>query len=137
MNEGRGVMTSNAGFATAINCMDGRTQNPVIKWMMKHYSVGYVDMITEPGVDAILAENRDTRTIESIKREVGISIEKHGSKFIAVVGHYDCAGNPVAMNIHLAQIRSAIETVASWGFSAQVFGVWIGDHWNVDSEIHL
>jgi carbonic anhydrase len=126
-----------AGFATAINCMDGRTQNPVIEWMRKHYGVSYVDMITEPGVDAILAENRDIRTIESIKRKVGISIEKHGSKFIVVVGHYDCAGDPVDMNTHLAQIRSAIETVASWGFRAQVFGVWIGDHWNVDSEIHL
>jgi len=111
-------MTSNAGFATAINCMDGRTQNPVIEWMRKHYSVSYVDMITEPGVDAILAENRDTRTIESIKRKAGISIEKHGSKFIAVVGHYDCAGNPADMNTHLAQIRSAIETVASWRCSA-------------------
>jgi hypothetical protein len=88
-------------------------------------------------VDAILAENRDTRTIESTKRKVGISIEKHGSKFIAAVGHYDCAGNPVDMNTHLAQIRSAIETVASWRFRAQVFGIWIGDHWNVDSEIHL
>jgi hypothetical protein len=51
--------------------MDGRTQNPVIEWMRKHYGVSYVDMITEPGVDAILAENRDTRTIESIKEESG------------------------------------------------------------------
>lgn len=124
-----------AGFATAINCMDGRTQNPVIEWMRKHYIVSYADMITEPGVDAILAENRDIRTIESIKRKVGISTEKHGSKIIVVVGPY--AGDSVDMNTHLAQIRSAIETVASWGFRAQVFGVWIGDHWNVYSEIHL
>ena len=71
MNEGRGVMTSNAEFATAINCMDGRTQNHVIEWMRKHYSVSYVDVITEPGVDTTLAENRDTRTIESIKEESG------------------------------------------------------------------
>jgi carbonic anhydrase len=107
-----------AGFATAINCMDGRTQNPLIEWMRKHYGVSYVDIITEPGVDAILAENRDTRTIESIKRKVGTSIEKHGSKFIVVVGHYDCAGNPADMNTHLAQIRSAIETATSWRCSA-------------------
>jgi hypothetical protein len=64
-------MTSHAKFATAINCIDGRTQNPVIEWMRKHYSVSYADMITEPGVDAILAENRDIRTIESIKEESG------------------------------------------------------------------
>ena len=117
--------------------MDGRTQNPVIEWMRKHYAVSYVDMITEPGVDAVLAENRDTRTIESIRRRVSISVEKHGSKLIAVAGHHDCAGNPVDESAHLAHIRSAIKTVASWGFSAEVFGIWVGEHWNVDSEIHL
>jgi carbonic anhydrase len=89
------MSSESARFGTAINCMDGRTQIPVIEWMRKRYRVSYVDMITEPGVDAVLAENDDTRTIESIKRKVRISTEKHGSRLIAVVGHYDCAGNPV------------------------------------------
>jgi len=74
-----------ARFGTAINCMDGRTQIPVIEWMRKRHGVSYVDMITEPGVDAVLAANDDAQTIESIKREVGISTEKHGSRIIAVV----------------------------------------------------
>jgi hypothetical protein len=115
--------------------MDGRTQIPVIEWMRKRYRVSYVNMITEPGVDAVLAENDDTRTIESIKRKVRISTEKHGSRLIAAVGHYDCAGNPVDMHAHLAQIQSAVERMASWGFKAQVLGIWIGEHWNVDREI--
>jgi len=129
------MSSESARFGTAINCMDGRTQIPVIEWMRKRYRVSYVDMITEPGVDAVLAENDDTRTIESIKRKVRISNEKHGSRLIAVVGHYDCAGNPVDMHTHLAQIQSAVERMASWGSKAQVFGIWIGEHWNVDREI--
>jgi hypothetical protein len=96
------MVSGNAGFATAINCMDGRTQVPVIEWMKKRYGVDYVDMITEPGVDAILSENKDMQTIERIKKRLSISIEKHHSKFIAVVGHHDCAGNPVDMQTHLA-----------------------------------
>lgn len=35
-------------FATAINCIDGRTQLPVIEWARKKYGVDYVDMITKP-----------------------------------------------------------------------------------------
>jgi len=112
------MSSESARFGTAISCMDGRTQIPVIEWMRKRYRVSYVDMITEPGVDAVLAENDDTRTIESIKRKVRISTEKHGSRLIAVVGHYDCAGNPVDMHTHLAQIQSAVERMASWGFKA-------------------
>jgi hypothetical protein len=130
------MVSGNAEFATAINCMDGRTQVSVIEWMKKRCGVDYVDMITEPGVDAILAENKDTQTIERIKAKVNISIQKHHSEFIAVAGHHDCAGNPVDMQTHLAQIRSATRTVASWGFKTQVLGLWVGEHWNVDNEIH-
>lgn len=36
-------------FVTAINCMDGRVQEPVIKWMKEKYNATYVDMITEAG----------------------------------------------------------------------------------------
>lgn len=35
-------------FAAAINCMDGRTQVPVIEFLKNKYGVDYVDMITEP-----------------------------------------------------------------------------------------
>ena len=129
--------SGNAKFATAINCMDGRTQIPVFEWMRRRCGVDYVDMITEPGVDAILAENEDMQTIQRIRGKVNISVEKHNSRFIVVVGHHDCAGNPVEMQIHLAQIHSAIRTIASWGFNVQVFGIWVGEHWSVDNQIQL
>lgn len=87
-------------FATAINCIDGRTQIPVIDYIRKKYKVDYVDMITEPGPIRVLAENTDKPTIESIKRRVGISTEKHGSVHIVIVGHHDCAGNPVEKATH-------------------------------------
>lgn len=115
--------------------MDGRTQIPVVEWMKKRYGVSYVDMITEPGVDAVLAMNDDVQTIESIKRKVSISAQKHGSKLVAVVGHHDCAGNPVDTYTHLAQIRLAVETLPSWRLNARIFGVWIGEDWKVGNEI--
>ncbi|MCK4433251.1 MAG: hypothetical protein KAV48_04880, partial [Methanomicrobia archaeon] len=55
-------------FATAINCMDGRVQIPVIEWLKRKYSASYVDMITEPGPNKILAESKDDPVIETIKR---------------------------------------------------------------------
>ena len=129
--------SGNAKFATAINCMDGRTQIPVIEWMKKNYAVDYVDMITEPGVDAIMGENKDVHTIEWIKSKVKISIERHNSRIITIVGHHECAGNPVDMQTHFAQIRSAIRTMSSWKFNVQVLGVWVGERWTVDNEFHL
>ena len=36
-------------FATAINCMDGRVQLPVIKFLQERFKAEYVDIISEPG----------------------------------------------------------------------------------------
>lgn len=117
-------------FATAVNCIDGRTQKPVIEWLERKYSVDYVDMITEPGPNRILSENKDI-TVESIKRRVEISVTKHNSKIIAIVGHHDCAGNPVEKDVQLKQILSAIKTVESWNFKVQIIGLWIDENWDV------
>lgn len=121
-------------FATAINCMDGRVQHPVRDFMQKKYKVDHVDTITEAGPDGILAANQDKLALESIKRRVEVSTGKHGSKHIAIVGHHDCAGNPVDKEAHLAHIRSAIKTVKSWGVKAEVIGLWVDDKWKV-SEV--
>ena len=125
---------SEKAFATAINCMDGRVQIPVTEFLKKKYGVDYVDMIAEPGPNGILATDKDKSIIDSIKKRVGISTAKHGSKYIAIAGHHDCAGNPVDKETHLAHIRSAIKTVKSWGIKAEVIGLWVDDKWKV-SEV--
>ncbi|MCK4637628.1 MAG: hypothetical protein KAT49_07095 [Methanomicrobia archaeon] len=118
-------------FATAINCMDGRVQIPVIEWLKRKYSASYVDMITEPGPNKILAESKDDPVIETIKRRVKISVNKHASEIIAIVGHYDCAGNPVDRDTQIKQIRSAIRIVESWNFNVQIIGLWVDENWKV------
>ena len=40
-------------FGTAINCIDGRTQEPVIDFMKQKYNIDGVDMVTFPGVDGL------------------------------------------------------------------------------------
>jgi len=120
---------SEGKFATVINCMDGRTQLPVNEWMKREFKVDYVDTITEPGPNKILAENKD---VELIKRRVLISVNKHGSKNIAIVGHHDCAGNPVDKKAQLIHIAEAIKTVTSWNLNAGVVGLWVDENWRVN-----
>ena len=116
-------------FATAINCIDGRTQKPVIDFIRKKFSVDYVDMITEPGPDKILSENKKSGITESIKRRVEVSIEKHKSKATVVIGHHDCAGNPVNGKTHRMQIKKAVQNVGSWNSEVPVFGLWLDRDW--------
>lgn len=127
-------MSGHGSFATAINCMDGRVQIPVNEWLRRRFSVDYVDTITEPGPNKILAENKDSSAVASIKRRVDISVNKHGSKFIAIAGHHDCAGNPVDKATQLAQTRAAVKTVKSWSLAVSVVGLWVDEGWEV-SEV--
>jgi len=119
-------------FATAINCMDGRVQLPVTNWLRENVAVDYVDMVTEPGPDKILAEGAGA-AVDSIKARVLISVNKHGSDTILVSAHHDCAGNPVARAQHEAHVRQSVIKICSWNLPVKrVFGAWIGEDWKVE-----
>ncbi|NGX32362.1 MAG: hypothetical protein K1060chlam4_00405 [Candidatus Anoxychlamydiales bacterium] len=122
----------NKKFATAINCIDGRVQLPVIDWLKKEAQIDYVDMITEPGPNKVLSENKDRVVIESIKKRVGISIERRNSRLIAIVGHFDCLGNPSNKDVQLQDIKNAIEVVKTWELDAKIIGLWVDENFNVN-----
>lgn len=122
---------NHGSFATAINCMDGRVQLPVIGYLKEKHGVDYVDVITEPGPIKALSERSDQAVLESIRRRLEISVLKHRSRHVVVVGHHDCAGNPVGKDVQLRQIAQAVETVRSWGFGCEVRGLWVDENWNV------
>jgi hypothetical protein len=119
-------------FAAAINCMDGRTQLPVIEWMKREYGVDHVDTITEPGPVRILAEGTDTPALDSIRRRLTISVAKHGSTRVAIVAHADCAGNPVDKETQLGQLPAAAAAVRSWGMGVGLDLLWLGPDWQVE-----
>ena len=116
-------------FATSVSCMDGRIQIPLAQWIKENHSIDFVDVIAEPGIDRMVAENLD---LESIKNKVGISINAHKSELIVVSGHHDCAGNPVSDEEHVSQIRKGVEVISSWGLNVKVVGIWVDDSWNVN-----
>lgn len=117
---------SHGTFGTAINCMDGRTQEPVAKYIRERYRVDYVDTITEPGPVKLLTSGS---LPASIKTRVDISTGKHGSKVVAVVGHHDCAGNPVAKDVQVEQLGKAVALLRKSYPGVEVIGLWVGDDW--------
>jgi hypothetical protein len=120
-----------ATFATAISCIDGRVQDPVAAWMRKQFQVDFVDTITEPGADGVLAQG-PSDVVASIREKVMVSTDAHQSRVVAVVGHHGCAGNPVPREDHLRQIGQGMMVVASWGLPVRVVGLWVNDQWQVE-----
>ncbi len=119
-------------FATAVNCTDGRVQEPVIQYLKKQYGVHYVDMITEAGPDKILAENKEKYKINSIKQRIELSLRQHGSSVVLMAGHAHCDGNPVDKKIHIAQILNSAATIRNWYPDIEIIPVWIGEDWKIE-----
>lgn len=117
-------------FGTGINCIDGRTQLPLAKWMKEKHSLDYIDMITEPGVDKVLSESSEK--VEAIKAKVMISVNAHKSNIVVIAGHHDCAGNPVSKEEHEKQIKKSVENIRAWNLPVKVIGAWINDKWEVE-----
>ena len=115
--------------ATCLNCMDGRVQLPVVHWIKEQHRVDFVDVITEAGMDAVLANQDD---IHEILRSIDISVNINGSTKLFVVGHFDCRGNPADQNTHHHQIISAVKRLKERWRRHEVSGLWVNDHWQVE-----
>ncbi|MBU3159600.1 hypothetical protein KPL37_07525 [Clostridium frigoris] len=117
-------------FGTALNCIDGRTQIPIINWFKENFDVDYVDLITEPGMDKTLSQGNWVET-EKLREKVIISITAHNSNIVAVIGHYDCAVNPVCDCKQVRDIIKSTYIVKSWGLPIRVIGLWVDEFWYV------
>lgn len=115
--------------ATCLNCMDGRVQLPVLNWIMGHNPVDFVDVITEAGMDGVLAQQEN---IDEIIRSIQVSVNLNKSASIFIVGHYDCRGNPVDENTHKAEIADAVKRLRSQWTKIPISGLWVNSRWQVD-----
>ncbi len=118
-------------FFTAINCMDGRVQLPVIKYIQEKFDALYVDMITEPGPILYLSEHTEHQLASSIFYRVDLSISNHNPKGIVITGHHDCAGNPTSEDEQIIQIRKSKAILEYRYPELPIYGLWLDDNFNV------
>lgn len=109
--------------------MDGRVQLPVLRWILNKYKIDFVDVITEAGIDGVLAKQRD---ISEIIRSIKISVDINKSSKIFIVGHYDCRGNPVDKNVHRQQVIKAVERLRTYWPCLDIVGLWVNSRWQVE-----
>ncbi len=121
-------MSSEEKFATAINCMDGRSIRAVLQYFEDTFGILYVDTPSDAG--SVKCCDGDDKTLEAVRfKVVEVSIKKHGSKHVAIVAHDECAGNPISRDEQIEQIERYIDIVHSWlseeGINdVKVFGLW-------------
>ncbi len=119
-------------YCTAINCIDGRIQIPVIRYLQERLNVLYVDVVSETGPVCILSDPSDSESRRSIVRRVRTSFEAHASTAIAVVAHTDCAGNPATDEHQRRELALSADSIAATFPETPVLGLWVNDRWSVE-----
>ena len=109
--------------------MDGRVQLPILHWIRANYPVDFVDVITEAGMDKVLAVQKD---ISEIIRSINVSVNVNKSTRLFIVGHYDCRGNPVDEKIHQQQIKQSVERIKTHWPNHEIIGLWVNAQWQVE-----
>lgn len=99
-------------FATMFTCIDGRIQRPLDEWVKNHLDVEYLDTITEPGPEAVLATTGE-QSLAVLLEKIAVSQRAHGSTTLVVAAHSDCAGNPVSDEEHRNQLRQSLSRLAA------------------------
>ncbi len=109
--------------------MDGRIQIPINQWLKANYNIDNVDTITEHGIVKLFSNSEE---IAKIKSKVSISVEQSNSEVILVSAHHDCEGNLISKDEQISQIKNAVSTIRSWGFTATIIGVWVNEQFQVE-----
>lgn len=117
-------------FATVINCMDGRVQDPVNQWMKDRTGAEFIDVITEAGPDRIMSSTATASRL--ILQRILVSRDKHASTQLALVAHTDCAGNPVSKKQHLQHLKQAGKIISTWDLDMDVMMLWVNENWEVE-----
>ncbi len=117
-------------FATVINCMDGRVQDPVNTWMKTETHADFIDVITEAGPDALMASTSTASRL--ILKRILVSRDLHQSKNMALVAHHDCAGNPVSQKKHVDQLLQSAKIMATWHLGMTIYLLWVNKNWEVE-----
>ena len=118
-------------FCTAITCMDGRIQIPVIIYLQNRFNSEYVDVITEAAINLVLSKQEESQIIDAVLDRIRISVEVHKSISLAVVGHYDCAKNPASEEIQREHTLDAINFIKARYSNLEIIGLWVDQNWKV------
>ena len=119
-------MTRDLTFASALNCMDGRVQLSVNEAVREIFGVSFVDTITAPGIVRFFSDETGAAETTAALTSIRISVERHGSRAIAVAAHHDCAGNPSSDQIQREQLNRAVTFLAAEFPGCETVGLWGG-----------
>lgn len=111
--------------AVVFMCSDGRLHHGKVnsaETIREYLSVDYTYLIAIPGPDGILTRGSAAEQ-EAASSQFNLLKEAKSPVVVAVVGHCNCAGNPVSDDEHRNDIKEAVNIIRDWGYQGEIVGL--------------
>lgn len=122
----------NGDFVTVVNCMDGRVQEQVREYVFNVFDKKHIDTITLAGPCKVISENRKTAIVKNLKFRIDISVNKHGSNYIYIVGHSDCAGITRCDDTQKDYLIDSVAKLKEWYPNTTIQALWIDSNFKIN-----
>jgi hypothetical protein len=90
----------------------------------------FVDLITEPGMDGLVAREPD-RAAQVVLPKARLSIARHASPLLAIAAHHDCLANPGSEQEHREQLIAGVKVLRGWNLGVKIIALWVSSDWQV------
>ena len=87
-------------------------------------------MITEPGIDKVIADNLSVE----IKKRIDISLSRQENKRIYIVAHIDCLVNPASEERHKEYLQESIKNIRNFYQDASISALLV---WETGKVIRI
>lgn len=114
-----------------MSCIDGRVHLPLITWMRETLSVDFVDLVTHPGVDGFVVQEPELAA-RVLRPSIEISVQRHASPVLALVGHHECAANPGSADQHREHLLQGLRVLQTWNLGVKLIALWVNADWQID-----
>lgn len=104
--------------STVLSCDSTHCSTDSVAWALRTFGTLDVEVITAPGMDALLAGVDRPGAAEDLLRvqeEAGRTVTDRDSRGCLIMGHCHCRANRVDFEEHRAQLVIAKRTVEGWG----------------------
>ena len=116
--------------ALLLACVDGRYILPTIWYVKKHLLACSVDVMTEPGMDLLLSNQRYQQAFQTpymatyAKLKADFIQKFHPPDLVVIAGHEDCHANHGDFSHHHTCLYEAKNRLERWFPHTQIFRLY-------------
>ena len=111
-------------FAALIDCTSKAMGWEFFPYLREKLKVDYVDLIVPPKPNEVVLLFENKSIIETLKIKLLLSIQKHETALLVLVGDPSCKGKELPLEQFKKHVLQAAKLIKAWRLPVTILGLW-------------